>query len=213
MRKFFHSACVLVVLLAGCAQEDDYVREVRKNLETVLQVECNARMGAQVFAAAADDAAQNEALNAHERTAQRKACALFRALECSEQVHIALFEAVAKRNGWKAHRTCGDYPNVDSVRKGIEDALRAQDYESQVMFPAFVRAARRTGDTAATEAFSYAAAVEQVQAELFRAYLENAQAMPDAYHVCQRCGIIETSLPAANCQMCGAPPDKFKEVR
>jgi rubrerythrin len=144
-----------------------------------------------------------------------RAAALFRAAARAEQVHAAHHARVIVKLGGTPHAGI-HAPEVKSTREDIEAAKAGEEYERDVMYPAYIKEAEAGGHKDAVRSFTLASKAEAVHARLYGEALANleAQRVQTTFYVCLVCGEV-TDNPAdmEHCPICGAPREKFEAVR
>ena len=157
------------------------------NLEAAFAGESQAHIKYLVFA----DRAEKEGLSNIAR--------LFRATSFAEQVHAT------------SHlRTLGD---VGKTADNLEAAIGGENYEVEVMYPAFIAVAEEQGEKAAVRSNKFAMEAEKVHAALYGAAKAAVEAGNDTdigqVHVCSMCGWTGEGEPPDKCPLCGAKKEKF----
>lgn len=130
----------------------------------------------------------------------RQVAKLFRAAAEAETVHAL------------AHlRTLG---GIKGTRENLKEAIEGETHEFMDMYPAMVDTAKEEGNKAAERSFTYANAVEEVHAGLYKKALESLDnpSDVDCYYVCSVCGYTCENEPPETCPVCGAKPKAFNRV-
>lgn len=125
---------------------------------------------------------------------------LFRAAAEAETVHAL------------AHlRTLG---GIKGTRENLKEAIEGETHEFMDMYPAMIDTAKEEGNKAAERSFTYANAVEEVHAGLYKKALESLDnpSDVDCYYVCSVCGYTCENEPPETCPVCGAKPKAFNRV-
>jgi rubrerythrin len=143
-----------------------------------------------------------------------RAAALFRAAARAEQVHAAHHASIIVKLGGKPHAVI-HAPEVKSTRENLEAAKAGEEYERDVMYPAYIKEAEVGAHKDAVRSFTLASKAEAVHAQLYGEALANleAQRIQTTFYVCLVCGEV-TDNPAdmEHCPICGAPKEKFLAV-
>ena len=217
-------ACAAGALwLCACRQSDDFVVATADNVNTAIQLERNAALASDVYACAVED--RMEALQQRlknntqtapdsEFTKMRAASRLLRAVAASETVHARLLEQIIKKEGWKLTASEAQYPAVSELESMMRYSLNNGDFESSVLFPSFIKTARAAGKESIAVLFERVAAVDRLQADLSRQWLEDFSETlaQQIYGICQRCGNIAAGYPFPPCPLCGASADDIVRV-
>ena len=125
-----------------------------------------------------------------------------------------LFRAVAAAETIHAHKHLRTLGAVKSTRENLQDALAGEMHEFKSMYPQMIADAEEEGQKGAKISFDYANRVEQVHAELYTKALENPDQFPvQDWYVCKVCGHTAAKEAPDTCPICGAPKDKFEEVK
>jgi rubrerythrin len=144
-----------------------------------------------------------------------RAAALFRAAARAEQVHAANHARVIAKLGGAPHATI-HAPEVKSTRENLAAAKAGEEYERDVMYPAFIKEAEASGHEDAVRSFSAAMKAEAVHAQLYGEALANleAQRAQTTFYVCLICGeVTDNPEETEHCPICNAPKEKFDAVR
>ena len=144
-----------------------------------------------------------------------RAAALFRAAARAEQVHAAHHARIIVKLGGtptaKIHEV-----EVKSTRENLETAKSGEEYERDVMYPAFIKEAEESGNAAAVRSFTLAMQAEAVHARLYGEALADldAQRKPTMFYVCLTCGeVTDEPEDTESCPICKAPKERFDSVR
>lgn len=124
-----------------------------------------------------------------------------------------LFRAAAEAETVHALNHLRAMEGIKDTRANLKAAIEGETYEFTSMYPPMLDAATKEGQTEAKISFRFANEVEKIHADLYKKALDNLgnnQAVD--YYVCQVCGnTVEGSAPD-ECEICGAPREKFKKV-
>lgn len=128
---------------------------------------------------------------------------LFRATALAEKIHA--------RNHFNAMGGLGS--TVDN----LEDAIQGENYEYTQMYPKFIKDAKEDKAVRSLRSLEMASNVEEVHEGLYENALEVAEKGGDleeeSIYVCQVCGNTEMGDAPDECPICGAPREKFDEVK
>lgn len=138
---------------------------------------------------------------------------LFRAAARAEQIHAENHARVIRKLG--AEPACVIHEvKVGPTAENLPVAIAGEEYERDVMYPAFLAEAQATKQSAAERTFHYALEAEREHARLYREALERLQAGKPAvaYYVCLICGFTTPDGDFARCQVCNNPRERFETV-
>ena len=171
------------------------------NLQTAFNGESNAHARYLAFAVKAD--AEGYA----------GVASLFRAAARAEEIHAGNHAAVIKDFGGIPVAKLED-PGVKSTRENLEAALKGENYERDVMYPAFLSQATSDASAEALRTFRYARAAEVEHAKLYAAALEDLESMKAGrvFYVCPICGFTTQNPDAEPCPTCATPKESFEKV-
>jgi len=208
---FIRFFCVLTfvfaigaVALDCCAQEQTApaAKTTLDNLMAAYNGESNANARYFAFAAKADEEGYG------------KVASLFRAAARAEQVHFEHHAAVIKELGGTPAAKI-ETPVVKTTRENLEEALKGETYEADVMYPEFLAKAEKDKIANAVDAFEDAKAAEAVHAGWYKKALANMDAWKgpkmDLY-VCPKCGNVVDIIPGPACPICMEDTKKFMLV-
>ncbi|MDY7032111.1 MAG: ferritin family protein, partial [Thermodesulfobacteriota bacterium] len=89
-----------------------------------------------------------------------------------------------------------------------------ETHEFKEMYPEMIKIAEQEGNKAAKRSFSYANAVEQIHASMYKKVLENLDSQEEVdYYVCSVCGNTVENEPPETCPVCGAKAKAFNKVK
>ena len=172
--------------------------------------------------------AYNRAMNANARyTAFAKKAdeegygpiaSLFRAAARSRDVHAKALVEVIKKLGGEAQADVkvGD---VKTTQENLDATLKAEIYERDALYPAFLKRAATDQAPAATRVFRYAKTAATGFAKLYEDGLKKLdtlkKAEPAVYCVCTVCGytVPKADFTFNKCPSCGQPKEKYVEVK
>ena len=203
--------CALAfVFVAGGIVLDSYTRAeaasaiktTLDNLMTAYNGESNANVRYLAFAVKADEEGYG------------KAASLFRAAARAEQVHFEHHAAVIKELGGTPAAKI-EPPVVKTTRENLEDALKGETYETDVMYPEFMVKAKKDKIANAVDTFEDAKAAEAVHAGWYKKALAKMDAWKGSkmdFYVCPKCGNVVDVLPGLACPICMEDTKKFIPV-
>ena len=143
------------------------------------------------------------------------AASLFKAAAAAEQVHYERHAKVIRKLGGTPKAEI-EIPVVNSTRENITAAFKGETYESEVMYPAFIKQAKKEGDKEALDAFEDAGAAEDIHAKLYARMLKNldlSKSLAKDFYVCPVCGNIVDVITGTMCPICYTDTKKFTRVR
>ncbi|MBW2555003.1 MAG: rubrerythrin family protein, partial [Deltaproteobacteria bacterium] len=74
--------------------------------------------------------------------------------------------------------------------------------------------AKKEENNGALQTFYWANEVEKVHGKLYKNAIDNLKSLKAIdYYVCQCCGYTAEGSAPEKCPVCGASPDKFKEIK
>ena len=170
------------------------------NLQTAFNGESNAHARYLAFAVKAD--AEGYA----------GVASLFRAAALAEEIHAGNHAAVIKDFGGIPVAKLED-PGVKSTRENLEAALKGENYERDVMYPAFLSQA--TSDASAEALRTFAMRARR------RSNMPSSMPPPwkiwklkagRVFYVCPICGFTTQNPDAEPCPTCATPKESFEKV-
>ena len=172
-----------------------------KNLQTAFNGESNASARYAAFARRADEDGFHQVAS------------LFRAASRAEQIHAANHAAVIKKMGGTPEAQI-EKPVVKATAENLKVAIAGEEYERDVMYPAFIKEAETQKQPAALRTFQYALEAEAEHARLYTAALADLGRMKTAakYYVCATCGYTVEQLTFDRCPVCQHPKEKFEVI-
>jgi len=155
---------------------------------------------------------------AGESQANRKYLAFAKKAEADGYPQIAkLFRAAAEAETVHAHAHFRVMKGVGSTVENLEAAIAGEEYEYQKMYPDFLKAAEAEKNQPAIVTFKNALAVEETHYKLYSDALAGLKAGKDlptaSIYVCPVCGHTVAGGAPDRCPVCGAPKEKFFEVK
>jgi Rubrerythrin len=140
---------------------------------------------------------------------------LFRAAAKAEEVHANNHADVIKNMG-SVPKADIVTPEARTTAENLQDAIKGETYERDVMYPNFLKDARAArGATAAVRTFQLARTAEAEHAKLYAQALRKLPTLTgvkSTYYVCTVCGYTTEKLDFAKCLSCFAPKDKYVSV-
>jgi len=155
---------------------------------------------------------------AGESQANRKYLAFAKKAEQDGFKQVArLFRAAAGAETIHAHTHLRVMDGIKTTAENLVVARDGEGYEFQTMYPKFLVEAKAEGNNAAVKSFEFAMAAEKVHFGLYQQALDMVKAGKDlsdaAIYLCPVCGDIEIGVAPDKCPICGAPKDKFSQVK
>jgi rubrerythrin len=192
------------VALNCCAAEQaaTAAKMTLDNLMTAYNGESNANARYLAFAVKADEEGYG------------KVASLFRAAARAEQVHFEHHAAVIKELGGTPAAKI-ETPVVRTTKENLEEALKGETYESDVMYPEFLARAEKDKVANAVDAFEDAKAAEAVHAKWYKKALADMDAWKGPkmeLYVCPKCGNVVDVIPGPACPICMEDTKKFMLV-
>ena len=128
-----------------------------------------------------------------------------------------LFRAAAEAETIHAHAHLRVMNGIKTTAENLVVARDGEGYEFQTMYPKFLVEAKAENNKAAVKSFEYAMAAEKVHFGLYQQALDMVKAGKDlsnaVIYLCPFCGNVEIGVLPAKCSICGAPKDKFVEIK
>jgi rubrerythrin len=155
---------------------------------------------------------------AGESQANRKYLAFAKKAEADGLKQIAkLFRAAADAETIHAHNHLRVMGEIKSTLENLRAAMAGEGYEFQAMYPKFVAEADAEGNKAALQSFKSAMAVEKIHHDLYGEAIHSLEGGKDlpagAIYVCPICGNTVAGTIPDKCPICGAPKEKWVEVK
>lgn len=159
-----------------------------------------------------------QAAFAGESQANRKYLAFAKQADAEGYPQIAkLFRAAAEAETLHAHEHLRAMGGVGNTAANLQAAIEGEGFEYQKMYPPYLAEAQKEGHRAATLSFKHALAVEEVHYGLYKEAkqaLDAGKDLPAApIFVCGVCGYTVSDTAPDKCPVCGAPREKFSEVK
>lgn len=146
---------------------------------------------------------------------------LFRAAALAEGIHAGNHGRIARQLGGHAELERHDF-EVKSTLENLRAAVAGEQFEVDVMYPAFVAQAQVHHDVAAMRTFTWALEAEKTHARLFNeaealVEVEDEESwvtMHREFYVCPVCGYTsEEQYQAELCPVCNCAWKRFECVR
>jgi rubrerythrin len=172
-----------------------------QHLQTAYDGESNARVRYRLFAVQA------------EIDGYRDVASLFRAAARAEQIHADNHARVIRSLGGEP-RCAIQQVAVRETCTNLEEAIKGEEYERDVMYPEFIAEAKGSHQNAAARTFAYALEAEAEHAKLYRAALQNLKLGQGQvqYFVCPVCGFTTSDINIVACTICHNPRENFETV-
>jgi rubrerythrin len=174
-----------------------------ENLQTAFYAESNEAALYRKFAKKADE----------EGYAQ--VASMFRAIARAEEIHATSKADLIRQMGGTP-KAESDSMTVGSTRENLEFAMASETYEKDVMYPEFIKQARKERNEAAVRIFTLDMAAEPGHHAMYQQTLadlegyrgENVQLL-----VCPGCGMTVRTMRESVCPVCSTPKEKFEKVK
>ena len=128
-----------------------------------------------------------------------------------------LFRAAAEAETVHAHAHLRAMNGIKSTAENLVVARDGEGYEFQTMYPKFLVEAKAESNKVAIKSFENAMAAEKVHHGLYQKALDAVKAGQDltnaVIYLCPFCGNVEIGVAPDKCPICGAPKDKFVEIK
>ena len=106
---------------------------------------------------------------------------------------------------------------VKTTAENLKAAMEGESYEYKSMYPKFVADAEAEQNKPAAHSFKAALAVEKIHHGFYSSALAEAEQGKDMpatqIFVCDVCGNTVMGGPEEKCSVCGAPKNRFFEVK
>lgn len=158
-----------------------------------------------------------QAAFAGESQANRRYLAFAKKAEVEGKRGIArLFRVAAAGETVHALNHFRTMEGVKSTAENLQEAVAGETYESETMYPNFLKDAEREEEGGAITSFSLALAVEKIHKRLFEEALTKEAAgemVPDGdFYICPVCGYPASPEAPDVCPICGAKKELFTYV-
>lgn len=128
-----------------------------------------------------------------------------------------LFRATADAETIHANAHFRVMGGIKGTAENLQAAAEGENYEFQTMYPNFLAEAEAEGNKPAAFTFKNALEAERVHHDLYTRALEMVKAGKDmenaVVYLCPICGDIEIGEAPDKCPICGAPKEKFVEIK
>ena len=177
-----------------------------ENLQAAYNGQSNARAKYVAYAKKADEEGYGQVAS------------LFRAAAKSGEIHIENCAKAIKAMGGDAK---ADIKVVEpkSTLENLQDGIKGEAYEAELMYPAFLKKAREENHTDAVRSFNFALNAEKTHVNLYkeaRGKLDEMKSPGGAvFFVCPTCGytVKKADLTFAKCPICSTSAKIFVEVK
>lgn len=177
-------------------------KKTLENLQTAFNGESNAHAKYLEYAKRA------------EREGYGKVASLFRAAARAEEIHAANHAEVIKKMG-AAPLAEIKLPEIKTTKENLEDAVKGETYERDVMYSDFLAEARKVGNKDALRTFNFAKTAEGEHAKLYTdalANLDNWKGGAATFYVCPSCGFTTPDLNFEKCPVDFTAKEKFEAI-
>ncbi len=171
------------------------------NLQAAFNGESNANAKYTAFAKKADEEGYH------------RVASLFRAAARAEQIHAASHAAVIRKMGATPEAKI-ELPEIKTTQENLKTAIAGEEYERDVMYPAFIKEAEMAQYSPALRTFTYALEAEKEHARLYSLALANLEQwkVKAVFYVCAVCGYTVEQMEFSRCPVCQHPKEKFEEI-
>ncbi len=144
-----------------------------------------------------------------------RVASLFRAAASAEKIHLTNHARVIESMGGTPKAEI-KLPEIKSTSDNLAEAIKAESYERDTMYPDFLSQAKKDDNPDAVRTFTYAQAAEAEHARLYQKALDNLdswKASKASFYVCPTCGYTVEGDPSfASCPVCATPATLYQEV-
>ncbi len=125
-----------------------------------------------------------------------------------------LFRAAAEAETIHAHAHLRNAGKIGSTADNLKSAISGETHEFTNMYPEMIKDAKAEGNKVAETYFSWAAAVEEVHANLYKKAAQNPAGLAAVdYYLCPACGYTHEGPLAGKCPVCNAAGSTFFAVK
>ncbi len=154
---------------------------------------------------------------AGESQANRKYLGFAKKAEAEGFPQIAkLFKAAAEAETVHAHSHLRVLGGIKGTAENLQEAIAGEAHEFKSMYPEFIAAAEKEGNSQAVTTFKYANEVEKIHHGLYEEALKKFKAGQDLpaadMHVCGVCGYTVAGDVPDRCPVCGSASKVFRKV-
>jgi len=126
-----------------------------------------------------------------------------------------LFRTVAEAEKIHAEGHLRAMEGVGTTAQNLQEAVDGETYEYTTMYPPMLRQSEADNHKA-RRMFGYAVEAEAAHARLYAMALDAVKQGKDLagaeFYLCPVCGYIEIGKPTKECPICGAKPEKFRQI-
>ena len=126
-----------------------------------------------------------------------------------------LFRTAAEAEKIHAEGHLRAMEGVGTTAQNLQEAVDGETYEYTTMYPPMLRQSEADNHKA-RRMFGYAVEAEAVHARLYAMALDAVKQGKDLtavdFYFCPVCGYIELGKPTKECPICGAKPEKFRQI-
>jgi len=152
---------------------------------------------------------------------QGEAEAAFRNLAFAEQAdkdgypQIAhMFRAIAEAEAVHCRNAIRLRNIIRDTETNLQSAFERELLAKNEKYPQLIKDAEEEGERPAALIFSRARDVEEMHAGIYKKALDHLmEERQTQYYVCSVCGYVADGTIPEECPVCGAPADKFTEVK
>jgi rubrerythrin len=102
---------------------------------------------------------------------------------------------------------------IGKTEENLKAAISGETFEFKEMYPDMIEAAKAESDKNAERSFTYANAVEEVHAGLYKKALDSLASQEDVdYYVCAVCGYTCENEVPEECPVCNSKASVFSKV-
>lgn len=125
---------------------------------------------------------------------------LFRAISSSEEVH--------------GSRSLRMLKEIKSTEENLAASFESESKVAGVAYEEFIRLAGEFEDVSAQTIFSQSKDVEDIHAKLYKEAMNHLmEERETTYYLCEICGYVSDGSLPNQCPVCGAPKEKFTEIK
>jgi rubrerythrin len=140
---------------------------------------------------------------------------LFRAASVAESIHARNHKRALEQLGVRNPKA-GEFAasKAKSTRQNLQDAIKGETYEKDIMYPGMLKDARQENKQGAIQSFNFALQVERQHAALYIEALKSLSknTHPVNYYVCPVCGSTFRNRAPRSCPVCGTSRERFISV-
>lgn len=143
------------------------------------------------------------------------AAVLFRAASSAEKIHAANHKSEMADLGVTDPKPGKYTATPGATAANIQDAVKGETYEKDVMYPKMIKEAEAEGQDGALRSFTYAISAERQHAVLYAAALKELATVKSkaTYFVCPVCGSTYKGSAPTDCPVCARSKDEFIKVK